>query len=69
MDGLLHRGHADRSLKQVGLGEFTLDQNGQALIQRCDRTSTTFFGFEMAVLTAGCSLPLGERQRERLQSI
>ena len=58
---LVHCGHPHQSLEQVGLGERTPDRDGQVPIQCCDRTSTTFFRFQVAILTAGCPLPLGER--------
>lgn len=57
---------ADRELIRVpGLENrihcmFALDRDGQILM-RCDRTSTTFFRLQVAILTAGCPLPLGER--------
>ena len=41
-------------------GESYSDVDSQVLIQCRDRTNTAFFGFEMAVLTAGQPLPLGE---------
>jgi hypothetical protein len=55
---LMHRGHPHRGLEQVGLGELSLDWDGQVLIQCCDRTSITFSRFQVAILTAGCPLPL-----------
>lgn len=53
VNGLLHRGHPDRGLEQVGLGEVASDRDGQVLIQRRDGTSTTFSGFQGAILSAG----------------
>ena len=58
---LVHCGHPHQILEQVGLGEPSLDRDGQMPIQCRDRTSTTFFRFQVAILTAGCPLPLGER--------
>jgi len=58
---LAHCGHPHLSLELVGLGEPSLGWDGQVLIQCRDRTSTTFFGFQMAILIAGRSLPLDER--------
>jgi len=52
---LLHRGHADQSLKQVGLGEPTLDRDGQVLIQRRNGVSTTFLRCEVGTLSARSS--------------
>ena len=57
---------ADRELIRVpGLENrihcmFALDRDGQILM-RCDRTSTTFFRFQVAIRTASCPIPLGER--------
>jgi len=46
---LVHCSHPHQSLEQVGLGERSLDWDGQVLIQCCDRTSTTFFRFQCCV--------------------
>jgi len=59
MNGLVHRSHADQSLKQVCLGELTLNGNTQVLIQCRDDTNTTFFQLEVAILSAGRLLPFG----------
>jgi len=61
---LLHRGHADQSLKQVGLGELTLDRDGQVLVQRRNGVSTTFFRCEVGTLSAGRLLAFGKRHEE-----
>jgi hypothetical protein len=58
---LLHRGHADQSLKQVGLGEPTLDRDGEVLVQRRNGVSTTFFRLEVVTLSAGRLLAFGKR--------
>ncbi len=64
MNRLVHRSHADESLKQDGLRELPPNRDGQMLIQCRNGTSAIFFGFQMAILTAGRPLPLGERHEE-----
>ena len=49
-----------RSLKQAELGEPPLDGNNQVPIQGNDCQNTTFFRFQVAILTAGSPLPLSE---------
>jgi hypothetical protein len=66
---LLHRGHADQSLKQGGLGEFALDREGQVLIQCRDGVSTTFFRLRSLPYLQVIFLLLAKGMRKRLQRI
>jgi hypothetical protein len=66
---LLHRGHADQSLKQGGLGERALDRKGQVLIKCRNDVSTTFFRLRSLLFLQVAFLLLAKGMRRRLQRI
>jgi hypothetical protein len=49
----MHCGHADQCIKDISLGELTLDGDSKVVIQRNNNTSTTFLWSESGTLSAG----------------